>query len=1464
MGGSSTIATSETKIEALKLQSSAYGATMPVLGGVNRVPGNLIDYVDFKAIAHTTTQSQGGKGGGVKTQNTTYTYTASVLMGICQGPIAAIARVWKGKEVLSGGWSPAAISTATEAYTVPASGPMAYTLAHAATALGAPVVSYEADGGGGALNESDGSTAGNYTVRLASGSDYSYANGVLTVLRGYLRGRALSVQYEWGTGTPDMSPLADLGITLVRGELVQPAAAWLVADHPARAFTYPGLAYVHAADYALGSGASVDNHSFEVQGPGAYRYGPTQPDCNPAEFAAGLLTNARYGAQLPAAALDVDAWVAYCAAAGLLMSPLLTEQRRAADFVDEIARLTNAAPVWSYDRLRMVPLGDVPITGNGVTYTPNTTPVYDLDDDSWLQDGTEDPLQWEIKLPSDRFNHVRVEFSDRANYYNKSIAEAKDDADIAVNGQRTMATVSAPWICDAAVAALVARIFLQRSLNITGTGRLKLPWAFCLLEPCDLVTLTDEALGFAQLPVRITAIGEDDDGTLEVEVEDWPLGTASPARYPTQAATGYQHDYNASPGAIEAPVIFEAPAQVTGSGLQVWVAVRGAGPVWGGCQVHVSLDGATYRRIGVVYGGARYGRLAGAMGSTVGVNELGSQQLLSGSAADAAKLQTLCWVGPGAQEFFAYETATLVGAGAYTLAGLVRGAYGTTASAHTTGDRFVRIDSAIAKSEDLDQALIGSTIYFKCTSFNVFGGGQQGIDEVSAVPYTITGAMAQLLPGIAGKGLLTQASALTFQYPKAGGVNPGAITLTASRKGTLAGAVTWSVTAGTISITGSGDTVTLAASSMLTESATVRATITDAIGTYTADTTIVKVREGADGAAGATGAAGAAGTNGISNALVYIYQRSTSGAPALPTATATYTFSTASLTGLNNGWSAAPPAGTNPLYVSVATASSSGGSDTIGAGEWAGAVLLAANGVDGSPGAAGANGLNSATVFLFNRSAGAVPPLPSAAVTYTFSTGVATGADNGWSQTMPATGGPYRWITTASALSSSSADTIASGEWAAASLLAQDGATASLGLPLDRWVLNGQSLATVTDGKVGNAVLRLRGASGSYPNQGGFVAIDPTKRYRVRFWARPSSGADGLLYFSLRQFTAADLASYGPVNGGRSPYKPSGWTRAMHDAAFGAGQWGEYSYVWGAADWQAGAKFVQPDFLDNYGGSSDQWWDVQDFSFDLVSESPTAILSSEAVVFPADQAGAVTSYTGNTTTITVMVGVMDDTANWTIGHAASAGVSASRSGYTVTVDSLATGTEAGYVDITVGRSGYGAITKRFSVSKSRAGATGATGAAGAAGSPGAAGAAGATGATGPQGPRGSIEASRSISGASWSDSEANAAISGAGYGSPVVLDRVTLYNAGAGFVQSRYFDGANWITWAALVNGNLLVTGSVGADKLSVTSLSAITATIGLLRSAASGARLEIATNVIRVYDGVSSTPRVQIGDLTA
>ena len=66
----------------------------------------------------------------------------------------------------------------------------------------------------------------------------------------------------------------------------------------------------------------------------------------------------------------------------------------------------------------------------------------------------------------------------------------------------------------------------------------------------------------------------------------------------------------------------------------------------------------------------------------------------------------------------------------------------------------------------------------------------------------------------------------------------------------------------------------------------------------------------------------------------------------------------------------------------------------------------------------------------------------------------------------------------------------------------------------------------------------------------------------------------------------------------------------------------------------------------------------------------------------------------------------------------------------------------------------------------------------------------------------------------------------------------------------------------SVIDGNLLVDGTVTADKISVTNLQAVSANIGLFKSAATGERVEISDDFIRIYDS-NNTLRVAIGDLT-
>lgn len=652
MSGNQNISTSETKLEALQLQSSAYGVTLPLVYGKTRLSGNLMWYGAFTATPHTSSGGGGGgKGGGVTQSSTTYTYSASAIMGLAEGPLSAVTQLWKGKSI----YADDASSTA----------------------------------------------------------------------------------------------LAKVGLSLATGAVGQATWSYLGTSFSSQALGYSGIAYVYAQNYALGSSASMDNHSFEVVAPGAYALGSTLPDADPAFIALDVLTNPRAGAGYPAGKLvDMGAWSTYCRASSIMLSPALTEQARAGEIIERLGRMTNTAPVWTFSGLKMVPYGDTAVDGNGYTFTPNITPVYDLTDDDFTSSSGDDPIQVVRKPQSDAYNCVKVEFLNRDNFYNTEIATAQDAANVDAYGLRVAETITAHWICTAAVAQTVAQLVLQRLLYIRNTYQFSLPWAKVLLEPMDLVTLTDTGLGFDRLPVRITEIGESEAGDLDVTAEEFPLGVAHSATYSTQASAGFQHNYAAAPGSVADPVFFEAPTSKTLTGLEVYAAVRGLSSNWGGCRVWVSLDGTNYKVNGTVYGGARFGTVTAPISSGSLAVQIAHGQLVSGSAADAANLSTLCYVGGAVPEYLAYQSATLSGVGAYTLAGLQRKAYGTNAanSSHTAGDVFVRVDDAIAKSGPLDLALVGKTIYIKFTSFNIYSAAEQSLADAVAYPYAITGAMVKLPP----------------------------------------------------------------------------------------------------------------------------------------------------------------------------------------------------------------------------------------------------------------------------------------------------------------------------------------------------------------------------------------------------------------------------------------------------------------------------------------------------------------------------------------------------------------------------------------------------------------------------------------------------------------------------------------------------------------------------------------------
>lgn len=536
--------------------------------------------------------------------------------------------------------------------------------------------------------------------------------------------------------------LAQLRLTLMRGGDEQPLWTHLAqAKHQNQALNYSGTAYLCSPNYELTKSAQIYQHNFEVIG--KLGYSGNIPDANPREIIRDLLTNQRYGCGFPVDSIgDTDRYSNYCRAVGIFLSPAYTEQGEAQRNISELLEQTNSAAVFSQGRLKIVPYGDGNYSGNGAVYVADNKAIYDLTDDDFIVSGAEDPVNVERKTNADAFNQIQVEYLDRDNDYNVAIAEVKDQANIEQYGLRPKDAVKMHGICDGKVAQKVAQQLLQRALYVRNEYEFKLGWKYCLLEPMDIVTLTDAGLGLNKTPVRITEIEEDEEGVLSVKAEDYPLGVHTVSEYPTQPSLGYSADYNVSPGNAHAPVIFEAPLQLTGGEPQIWMATAG-GDMWGGAEVWVSTDGDSYTRVGAVNHKARFGSLTAALPNgavfdrtnTLSV-EISAGQMTGGTEQDSRDLLTLCYVDG---EFLAYANAELKGVGRYTLGNLTRGAYGSAIDSHAAGSKFARVDEALFKYA-VPRNWIGRTVWVKLVSYNVFSGGIQDLSSVPAYSYTIKGA----------------------------------------------------------------------------------------------------------------------------------------------------------------------------------------------------------------------------------------------------------------------------------------------------------------------------------------------------------------------------------------------------------------------------------------------------------------------------------------------------------------------------------------------------------------------------------------------------------------------------------------------------------------------------------------------------------------------------------------------------
>jgi hypothetical protein len=590
-----------------------------------------------------------------------------------------------------------------------------------------------------------GKYGGNYTYKTA---------GVVALCAGPISGIVAVWQNQTKNGQADTSwlnatSISDLGLTVLTGASGQSPWSYLTTYHPEQALGYSNIACVAKSDWDLGTSGVMPNFSYEVAGLNIYSGGQ---DALCTDVIHTLLTDAQLGAGFQTSEVDLSEVEAYCLANGIFVSPVLDSQKAASEWLNELLLIANAEAVWSEGVLKLRTRADSATTSTFGSFTPNTTPLVNLDENDFMD--LDEPVRILRPDPRDACNSVKINWTNRGNQYNTEPLEEQDQAWIDTYGPHPASAIDALGICQARVAALVAQTQLKRNLYNRTRYKFKLGFAHILLEPMDIVTLTCRVDGITyqgldHTSVRLLSIEEDADGYLSCEAEEMPAGSGTATVNPKQTVGGFAAPLNADPGNVNTPIFYEAAPRMTetlGVPYALLIALSG-GPYWGGCTVWRSYDGTTYQPVGRQVGATPMGSLSASLASgsdpdstnTCSVNLLESFGMLSSvSMADADNDKTLFLVN---SELMSYETATLTSSYNYDLTYLRRGVYGSTIASHASAAAFCMLNGR-AFEWDYQSQDLGKTIYFKFTSFNQYGGAEQSLADVTAYTYTLSGSLS--------------------------------------------------------------------------------------------------------------------------------------------------------------------------------------------------------------------------------------------------------------------------------------------------------------------------------------------------------------------------------------------------------------------------------------------------------------------------------------------------------------------------------------------------------------------------------------------------------------------------------------------------------------------------------------------------------------------------------------------------
>jgi hypothetical protein len=283
----------------------------------------------------------------------------------------------------------------------------------------------------------------------------------------------------------------------------------------------------------FGQAGVLPNISVEING---FRVGTAGnntevlPDASPALIIYDMLYDPRVGISFPGPPADFSFYQNYCQARLFGFSLICDKQQPLHNWIEELLLLTTSAAFWSSGRFIILPYDIAQADNNDAAYYPNLTPVANLTDDDFLpwsakgkgtsSPGEKDPILITRNDVSQLTNWLTMEILLRAFWYDPLVQPPVfDQASLELYGVRDTSSVQAHEICTEDVGGGVSFTMLNRKLRMRLTFKFKLGVRWMLLEPMDIVTITDATWGLANYSVRITEVEEDENGDLTMTAE---------------------------------------------------------------------------------------------------------------------------------------------------------------------------------------------------------------------------------------------------------------------------------------------------------------------------------------------------------------------------------------------------------------------------------------------------------------------------------------------------------------------------------------------------------------------------------------------------------------------------------------------------------------------------------------------------------------------------------------------------------------------------------------------------------------------------------------------------------------------------------------------------------------------------------------------------------------------------------